>query len=141
MGCCRTANGKPLAINGVWALSPGNVSPANSDAAAAPAAQVYFTAGPNHGFRRPSRLFDRGASRVDRRECSVIVTANSQCCRGGIRHPKASTVPIASALGTAEARARSGDLHAAPQQVQIFRSIEGPVSEDIIEKEEVMNSF
>jgi len=37
------------AVNGVWALSPGNVSPNNSDAAAAPAAQIYFTAGPNHG--------------------------------------------------------------------------------------------
>jgi hypothetical protein len=31
------------------ALSPGNVSPGNSDAVAAPAAEVYFTAGPNHG--------------------------------------------------------------------------------------------
>ena len=29
--------------------TPGNVSPSNSDAAAAPAAQMYFTAGPNHG--------------------------------------------------------------------------------------------
>jgi hypothetical protein len=38
-----------VAINGIWALSPGNVSQANSDAAAEPAAQVYFTAGPNHG--------------------------------------------------------------------------------------------
>ena len=44
----QDASGKPLAINGVWALSPGNVSPNNNDAAAAPAAQVYFTAGPNH---------------------------------------------------------------------------------------------
>jgi uncharacterized protein (TIGR03118 family) len=48
-GLLLDASGKPLAINGIWALSPGNVSPANSDAAAAPAAQVYFTAGPNHG--------------------------------------------------------------------------------------------
>jgi uncharacterized protein (TIGR03118 family) len=48
-GLLQDANGKPLAINGVWALSPGNVSPNNSDAAAAPAAQMYFTAGPNHG--------------------------------------------------------------------------------------------
>jgi uncharacterized protein (TIGR03118 family) len=48
-GLLQDASGKPLAINGIWALSPGNVSPANSDAAAAPAAQVYFTAGPNHG--------------------------------------------------------------------------------------------
>jgi len=48
-GLMQDASGRPLAINGVWALSPGNVSPNNSDAAAAPAAEVYFTAGPNHG--------------------------------------------------------------------------------------------
>ncbi len=48
-GLLQDASGKPLTINGVWALSPGNVSPNNSDAAAAPAAQMYFTAGPNHG--------------------------------------------------------------------------------------------
>ena len=47
-GLLQDASGKPLAINGVWALSPGNVNPNNSDAAAAPAAEVYFTAGPNH---------------------------------------------------------------------------------------------
>src|ERR1700740_1917378 len=48
-GLPEDASGKPLAINGVWALSPGNVSPANNDAAGAPAAEIYFTAGPNHG--------------------------------------------------------------------------------------------
>ncbi len=48
-GLLQDGSGKPLAINGIWALSVGNVSPSNSDAAAAPAAQVYFTAGPNHG--------------------------------------------------------------------------------------------
>jgi uncharacterized protein (TIGR03118 family) len=48
-GLLQDASGKPLAINGVWALSPGNFGPNNSDAAAAPAAQMYFTAGPNHG--------------------------------------------------------------------------------------------
>ena len=48
-GLLQDASGNPLAINGIWALSPGNVSPANADAAAAPAAQMYFTAGPNHG--------------------------------------------------------------------------------------------
>jgi len=48
-GLLQDASGKPLAINGVWALSPGNVSPNNNDAAGAPAAEVYFTAGPNHG--------------------------------------------------------------------------------------------
>ena len=47
-GLLQDASGKPLAINGIWALSPGNVSPNNNDAAAAPAAEVYFTAGPNH---------------------------------------------------------------------------------------------
>jgi uncharacterized protein (TIGR03118 family) len=47
-GLLQDATGKPLAINGIWALSPGNVSPTNNDAAAAPAAEVYFTAGPNH---------------------------------------------------------------------------------------------
>ena len=48
-GLLQDASGKPLAINGIWALSPGNVSPTNNDAAAAPAAEMYFTAGPNHG--------------------------------------------------------------------------------------------
>src|SRR6266403_4228896 len=48
-GLLQDASGKPLAINGVLALSPGNFGPNNSDAAAAPAAQMYFTAGPNHG--------------------------------------------------------------------------------------------
>jgi uncharacterized protein (TIGR03118 family) len=48
-GLLQDASGKPLAINGVWALSPGNVSPTNNDPAAAPATEVYFTAGPNHG--------------------------------------------------------------------------------------------
>jgi uncharacterized protein (TIGR03118 family) len=48
-GLLLDASGKPLAINGVWALSPGNVRPNNSDTAATPAAQIYFTAGPNHG--------------------------------------------------------------------------------------------
>jgi len=48
-GLLQDASGKPLAINGIWALSPGNVSPSNSDAAAAPAAEMYFTAVQNHG--------------------------------------------------------------------------------------------
>ena len=48
-GLLRDVSGKPLAINGIWALSPGNVSPNNSDAASAPAAQMYFTAVPNQG--------------------------------------------------------------------------------------------
>jgi uncharacterized protein (TIGR03118 family) len=46
-GLLLDAGGKPLAINGVWSLSPGNVSPSNNDPAAAPAAEIYFTAGPN----------------------------------------------------------------------------------------------
>lgn len=48
-GLLQDASGKPLAINGLWSLSPGNVSPRNNDAAGAPAAGLYFTAGPNHG--------------------------------------------------------------------------------------------
>jgi uncharacterized protein (TIGR03118 family) len=48
-GLVQDASGKPLAIKGIWSLSPGNVSPSNADAAAAPAAQMYFTAGTNHG--------------------------------------------------------------------------------------------
>ena len=48
-GLLEDASGKPLAVNGIWALSPGNVSPANDDAAGASAAEIYFTAGPNHG--------------------------------------------------------------------------------------------
>jgi uncharacterized protein (TIGR03118 family) len=48
-GLLQDASGKPLTINGIWALSPGNLSPANNDPAAAPAAEMYFTAGPNHG--------------------------------------------------------------------------------------------
>jgi uncharacterized protein (TIGR03118 family) len=47
-GLLQDASGKPLVINGIWALSPGNASPNNNDAAVAPAAEVYFTAGPNH---------------------------------------------------------------------------------------------
>lgn len=42
-----SVTGKTISINGLWALSPANISPANADPAAAPAAQVYFTAGPN----------------------------------------------------------------------------------------------
>jgi uncharacterized protein (TIGR03118 family) len=49
VGLLQNASGNALAINGIWALSPGNVSPTNNDPAAAPAAEMYFTAGPNHG--------------------------------------------------------------------------------------------
>jgi uncharacterized protein (TIGR03118 family) len=43
-GLLEDASGKPLVIYGIWALSPGNISPSNNDAAGAPAAQMYFTA-------------------------------------------------------------------------------------------------
>jgi uncharacterized protein (TIGR03118 family) len=49
LGLLETAKGTPLAIQGLWALSPGNVSPSNLDAAASPAAAMYFTAGPKGG--------------------------------------------------------------------------------------------
>ena len=43
-GLLQDATGKPLSIPGIWAISPGNVSPINSDPAKAPAAEIYFTA-------------------------------------------------------------------------------------------------
>jgi uncharacterized protein (TIGR03118 family) len=43
-GLLQDARGKPLVIYGIWALSPGNISPSNNDSAGAPAAQMYFTA-------------------------------------------------------------------------------------------------
>lgn len=49
LGLLDDPTGKPIAINGIWALSPGNTSPNNYDAASTPSAEVYFTAGPNHG--------------------------------------------------------------------------------------------
>ncbi len=48
-GLLQDASGQPIAINGIWAISPGNVSTGNYDAASSPAAQLYFTAGPQHG--------------------------------------------------------------------------------------------
>lgn len=48
-GLLEDKTGAPIAINGIWALSPGNASPNNYDAAAAPATEVYFTAGPDGG--------------------------------------------------------------------------------------------
>jgi uncharacterized protein (TIGR03118 family) len=47
-GLLQDASGAPLAINGIWSLSPANVAPSNADPDEAPAAQVYFTAGPNN---------------------------------------------------------------------------------------------
>jgi uncharacterized protein (TIGR03118 family) len=43
-GLVQDATGKPVVISGLWSLSPGNVTPDNLDPAAAPAAEVYFTA-------------------------------------------------------------------------------------------------
>jgi uncharacterized protein (TIGR03118 family) len=48
-GLLQDASGKTLAIPGIWAISQGNVTPLNSDPAASPAAQLYFTAVPNGG--------------------------------------------------------------------------------------------
>jgi hypothetical protein len=45
----RIVGRRQWATNGMRALSPGNVSPANLDTDEASAAQVYFTAGPNQG--------------------------------------------------------------------------------------------
>jgi uncharacterized protein (TIGR03118 family) len=48
-GLLQDVSGKPLVIKGICALSPGNVSPNNTDSGGRPAAQVYFTARPSHG--------------------------------------------------------------------------------------------
>jgi uncharacterized protein (TIGR03118 family) len=53
IGLVQDATGQPLVINGLWALSPANSAAAgasgNYDPAGTPAAELYFTAGPNHG--------------------------------------------------------------------------------------------
>jgi uncharacterized protein (TIGR03118 family) len=49
IGLVQDATGKPLSINGLWAISPGNSAPGNYDPAGSPAAEVYFTAGTDHG--------------------------------------------------------------------------------------------
>jgi uncharacterized protein (TIGR03118 family) len=46
-GLLQDSSGKPLSINGIWSLSPANVSPSSADPDEAPAAEIYFTAGPN----------------------------------------------------------------------------------------------
>jgi uncharacterized protein (TIGR03118 family) len=43
-GVLQDATGKPIVIPGLWSLSPGNITPDNLDPAAAPAAEMYFTA-------------------------------------------------------------------------------------------------
>jgi uncharacterized protein (TIGR03118 family) len=48
-GLLQDPDGKPLVIKGILALGSGNSRPSNSDSAAVSAAQVYFTAAPNHG--------------------------------------------------------------------------------------------
>jgi uncharacterized protein (TIGR03118 family) len=48
-GLLENAAGRPVTINGIWALSPGNSAPGNYDAASSPASEVYFTAGPKGG--------------------------------------------------------------------------------------------
>jgi uncharacterized protein (TIGR03118 family) len=50
LGLVQDASGTPLAINGLWAISPGNSASTGSyDTASSPASELYFTAGPNHG--------------------------------------------------------------------------------------------
>ena len=56
LGVLENASNKPIVIEGLWAITLGNPAPkssaldavsSNYDAAAAPAAELYFTAGPN----------------------------------------------------------------------------------------------
>jgi uncharacterized protein (TIGR03118 family) len=49
-GLLEDASGKPLSINGIWSMSFANSSTPNSyDPDEKPAAELYFTAGPNQG--------------------------------------------------------------------------------------------
>jgi uncharacterized protein (TIGR03118 family) len=48
-GLLEDASGDPIAINGIWGISFGNSSPNNYGSTGAPAAEMYFAAGPNHG--------------------------------------------------------------------------------------------
>jgi uncharacterized protein (TIGR03118 family) len=48
-GLLQDSAGNPLSISGIWALSPANVSPSSADPDEAPAAEIYFTAGTDHG--------------------------------------------------------------------------------------------
>jgi uncharacterized protein (TIGR03118 family) len=45
-GLLQDTKGKPLAINGIWSLSPANVAPASVDPDEEPASEIYFTAMP-----------------------------------------------------------------------------------------------
>lgn len=50
IGLVGDTAGKALAINGLWAISPANSAAAGSyDPAGAPASELYFTAGSDHG--------------------------------------------------------------------------------------------
>jgi uncharacterized protein (TIGR03118 family) len=46
-GLLEDASGKPISINGIWGISFGGNSSKNYDPAGAPAAEMYFAAGPN----------------------------------------------------------------------------------------------
>jgi uncharacterized protein (TIGR03118 family) len=50
IGLVKDAAGNNLSIAGLWAISPANSASASSyDTTAAPASELYFTAGPDHG--------------------------------------------------------------------------------------------
>jgi uncharacterized protein (TIGR03118 family) len=50
VGLVKDASGKAVSIAGLWAISPANgASAGSSDPAGAPGAELYFTAGPDHG--------------------------------------------------------------------------------------------
>ncbi len=50
VGLVKDSTGNNLSIGGLWAISPANSASSGSyDATAAPASELYFTAGPDHG--------------------------------------------------------------------------------------------
>jgi uncharacterized protein (TIGR03118 family) len=50
LGLIQDATGKPVAINGIWSITPSNNAVSGSyDPAGSPASELYFTSGPNQG--------------------------------------------------------------------------------------------
>ena len=59
VGLLEDATGAPIAIDGLWAISPGNASTGNYNAASAPAAELYSLGGSGWRDKRTAGLFDR----------------------------------------------------------------------------------
>ena len=69
-GLLQDASGTPLAINGLWSLSSGNVAPTNNDAASAPAAEVRCVESPRRVRGRAAAR--RGVCMTPRRRAQPV---------------------------------------------------------------------